>query len=208
MRDRSSMRLLVVDDHPVFRMGLVAALRSIGFGLVEEAEDGVVALSRVRDQTYDIVVTDLKMPGASGIEVAQALARSSPTLPVVLLTTFNEPAVVDIAERSGVRAVLSKEIEPSALGRVIDDVVSGAQRSTRAPDLPDFTSRERDVLDQLLQGLSVKEIAVKLDVATATVKDHVANLYAKLEVRDRVGFVLAARRLGFTTLQDLSPDDR
>lgn len=203
MHDRASVRVLVVDDHPVFRLGLVAALRHVGFGTVDGVEDGTSAMDRVRMVGFDVVVTDLKMPGVSGIELTQQLAIREPGLPVILLTTFDEPAVIELAERSGVRIVLSKETEPDAIGVAIDAVVKGGSRMAPGSRLPALTPREREVLEALLKGRAPKEIAEDLGLGPSTIKDHVANLYSKLMVHDRVGLILTARRLGYTTLQDL-----
>lgn len=216
MGDRERLAVLVVDDHPLFRLGLTMALRSLGFGRVDEALDGAHAVDLCRASRYDVVLLDLRMPRMNGIDAARAIGlsaakeegRASPIL--VMLTTFDELAIVREAERVGVAAFMSKETEPEALARTIDDLVSG-RRSTVMPStarLPQLSPREMDVLVGLADGQSVRAVADKLGISPETVKDHVANVYGKLGVRDRVSALREARRMGWLLLDEIAQDDR
>lgn len=212
MPERGDVQVLVADDHPLFRLGLGMALRSLGFGRVDEAVDGQHAVDLCRGRAYGVVLLDLRMPRRNGIDAAEAIAalpRPEGTAPVVImLTTFDEPAIVRAAERVGVAAFMSKETEPEALATVIDRLLAG-ERSALLPRaaMPDLSTREQEVLVRLAEGDSVKGAADALGISPETVKDHVANVYAKLGVRDRVSAVREARRLGLLLLDELEGGD-
>ena len=209
MPERSAVQVLVADDHPLFRLGLSMALRSLGFGRVDEAVDGQHAVDLCRGRSYRVVVLDLRMPRRNGIEAAEAIrdmAHPGGQPPaVILLTTFDEPAIVRAAERAGVVAFMNKETEPEALAEAIDHLLD-QERASLMPHtaVPDLSAREHEVLVLLANGDSVKGVAEALGISPETVKDHVSNVYAKLGVRDRVSAVREARRLGFLLLEELN----
>lgn len=213
MPERADVHVLVADDHPLFRLGLGMALRSLGFGRVDEAVDGQHAIDLCRGRGYGVVLLDLRMPRVNGIDAAEAIAASanaSGAAPVViLLTTFDEPAIVRAAERVGVAAFMSKETEPEALAATIDRLLAG-ERASLMPrtSLPDLSAREQEVLVHLADGASVKGVAEALGISPETVKDHVSNAYAKLGVHDRVSAVREARRLGLLLLDELGGGER
>lgn len=201
MVDRASAELLIADDHPLFRLGLVMALRALGFGRVDEAVDGQHAIDLCRGRRYHAVLLDLRMPRRNGIEAAHAIASmpwpegAAPAL--IMLTTFDEPAIVRAAQDVGVAAFMSKETEPEALAVVIDRLLAGERAAlTPGAPLPDLTERERQVLLRFAGGDSVKDAAEALGISPETVKDHASRVYAKLGARDRVGALREASRLG------------
>lgn len=209
MRDRSLTRVLVADDHPMYRLGLAMALRALGFGSVDEAENGHDAVRRATSDPYDVVLLDLQMPGRSGIDAAQAIVEwadaAHETAPVIImLTTFHEPVIVRCAVSAGVKAFLGKETEPGQLATTIDDLLSG-RRATIVPssEVPPLSDRELDVLRMLARGESAKSIAKLLSLSPETVKDHIASVYAKLDVRDRVSAVVKARQIGWLVLDEI-----
>lgn len=192
-----STRVLIADDHPLFRVGLAYALRARGFDVVAEAENGRHAVELTRTHRPDLVVLDVRMPELDGVEACAALtALDTPPL-VVMLTTFDEPAVVAAARVAGAAAYLSKETDPRRLAETLDRIVQDPERDWMPHvDLPELTRRERDVLAGLARGLTNRAIADELGIGAETVKDHVGSLYRKLDVGDRVSAVREAERLG------------
>ena len=204
--------MLVADDHPVFRLGLTMALTSLGFGTVVEATDGHHAVELARNRHFDVVILDVRMPRKNGIDAARAIGdqcrTSGASVPViVMLTTYEEPAVVERAVAAGAAAFYSKETEPKSLALAIDRLLVGDETmGLPNVELPDLSPRERDVLQLLVAGSSVKAMAGALGISVDTVKDHVARVYAKLDVNDRVGAVNAARRFGWTVLGEIGSE--
>lgn len=189
--------MLVVDDHPLFRMGLVMALRSEGFEVVGEAENGCQAVERCRHGEVDVVLLDVRMPELDGVAACRAITAEPGAPLAVMLTTFDEPAVIQAARQAGATAYLSKETEPRELARVLRSVLADPERDWMPKvSLPDLTPREGEVLRWLAQGLSNKAIAARLGLSPDTVKDHLENVYRKLEVRDRVSALRKAAELG------------
>lgn len=191
------MRLVIADDHPLFRMGLKYALINQGFDVVAEAADGLSALDACRTLQPDAALLDVKMPGMTGIEVCERLRMTNPHVVSVLITTFAEPAIVQAARAAGARGYVSKETDPESLARQLRDIVANPDID-RLPhvDVPRLTPRESEVLPLLAQGYSNKEIAKNLGVSPDTVKDHLARLYAKLDAGDRTEAVSRARSIG------------
>lgn len=191
------MRLVIADDHPLFRMGLKYALINQGFDVVAEAADGLSALDACRTLQPDAALLDVKMPGMTGIEVCERLRMTNPHVVSVLITTFAEPAIVQAARAAGARGYVSKETDPESLARQLRDIVANPDID-RLPhvDVPRLTPRESEVLPLLAQGYSNKEIAKNLGVSPDTIKDHLARLYAKLDAGDRTEAVSRARSIG------------
>jgi two-component system nitrate/nitrite response regulator NarL len=191
------LRVLVVDDHPLFRVGLSYALGAQGFDVAGEAEDGEQALEACRRESFDVVLMDVRMPGMNGIDACREI-RSLPEPPlVVMLTTFDEPGIVRSAREAGATMYLSKETSPAELARHLLAISEDPGRAwLPAVELPELTPRERDVLALLLEGNSNKQMAKALDLSPETIKDYLNGVYRKLEVRDRLAAVKRARELG------------
>lgn len=192
-----AVRVLIADDHPLFRMGLALALEREGFEVVGEAESGRRAIERCRRGGVDVVLMDVKMPDTDGIEACRAVVGSERAPIVVMLTTFEEPAIVRAARRAGATAFLSKETDARELARLLRAIVEEPERDwLPRVDLPDLTQREEQVLRLVARGLSNKGIAKELGLSPETVKDYVLGAFRKLEVRDRVSAVRKASELG------------
>ena len=190
------MRLLIVDDHPLFRVGLRAMLERQGFKVVGEAENGREAVEKAFDLNVDAVLLDIKMPDMDGIEAAKELRRRGFEGHIVMLTTFTEPALQAEAAKAGANAFLSKEASPLEVAEVLEALKAGRMRSFEPPPLPDLTARELEVLKLLAEGLSAKQIAMRLDLSPETVRDYTKKLYLKLDAHSRVEALEHARRLG------------
>ncbi|ADV66259.1 response regulator transcription factor [Deinococcus maricopensis] len=191
------MNVLIADDHPLFRMGLRYALTAQGFTVIAEAADGHAALQLALTHRPDVALLDVKMPGLTGIEVAERLRTTAPGVLVALITTFQEPAIIQSARRAGARAYLSKETPPQDLARQLRALMD-RPFDDHLPHVtvPTLTPREGDVLRLLADGQSNKEIARSLGVSPETVKEHLARMYVKLDAPDRVSALNKARTLG------------
>lgn len=205
------VRVVVGDDHPLFRDGLVRALTSSGaVDVVAEAEDGDAALALIRTHVPQVALLDYRMPGMDGAKVAAAVRRDDLPTRVLLLSAHDESAIVFQALAEGAAGFLHKEsTKTEIVEAVLDcakgmDVVSPAlaaglageiRRRGEAPT-PMLSRREREVLNHIAQGHSVPEIAAELFLAPSTVKTHVQRLYEKLGVGDRAAAVAAAMRQG------------
>lgn len=190
-------RVLIADDHPLFRVGLAYALRARGFDVVAEAENGRHAVELARTHRPELAVLDVRMPEIDGVEACAALIGLEPAPLVVMLTTFEEPALIAAARRAGATAYLSKETAPRRLAETLERIVRDPGRDWMPHvDLPQLTRRESDVLAGLARGRTNRAIADELGIGAETVKDHVASLYRKLDVADRVSAVREAERIG------------
>ena len=200
--------VLIVDDHPVVRQGLRVLLEvQDGIEVAGEADDGDTALTLAASRAPDVILLDLKLPGRDGIAVLTELKARGSTARVLVLTSATDPASASLAMRSGAAGVLYKDVDPDALVRAIRSVHDGhlllapgaAGPLVRIPSvswggMDALTSREREVLAELAQGRSNREIARALGVAEKTVKAHVSSVLAKLGVQDRTQAALLAVR--------------
>jgi DNA-binding NarL/FixJ family response regulator len=209
------IRLLVADDHGRFRDGVRAMLRREDeIELVGEATTGDEAIAAADALQPDVVLMDLRMPGTNGIEATRRILETSPHMRVLVLTMYEDDDSVFAALRAGARGYLLKGADKVEILRAIDAVSSGeaifgpaiAQRLMRyfalprpamAPiAFPELTEREREILARIAQGWSNQEIATSLVVSLKTVRNHVANIFSKLQVADRTQAILQARKAG------------
>lgn len=207
----SRIRLLVADDHPLFRDGLVRQIRGRPeFELIGEAADGPSALKAIRELRPDIAVLDIKMPKLDGLRVAAAVARDELPTRIVMLSAYVEGPLVFRALAAGARAFLSKEADRREVCDTIAAVARGdvvlppnlhsglaQQIRTQAQTYQaTLTARERAVLTLIASGATAPEIARRLNLGTGTIKTHQKNLYEKLGVNDRAAAVAEAMRRG------------
>ncbi|NJK43250.1 MAG: response regulator transcription factor [Pleurocapsa sp. SU_196_0] len=190
-------RIIIVDDHPLFRIGLGYALKSLGFEVVGEASDGIEGVRRVTELKPDAVLLDAKMPRMDGLEACREIIRVLPRTRVIMLTTFNEPALIQAAKDAGAAGFVNKETEAERLAELLRKMLED-DHYTRFPtiDLPKLSPRELEVLRLMASGQSNKEIARTLGLSPDTIKDHLENLYRKLEASDRVTAAKRAQQLG------------
>lgn len=194
---KGARRVLIVDDHPLFRLGLAMALAGEGFEVAGEAEDGSSALSHPALKSVDAVLLDVKMPGIDGIEVCRNVRQLDAAPVVVMLTTYEEPGVIEAARKAGATAYLFKETAPKELSRLLAAILNDPQRDWMPrTSLPELTRREEEVLALLSLGMTNKAIARELSLSPDTVKDYLERVFAKLEVGDRLSAVRRATELG------------
>ncbi|MFU8887005.1 MAG: LuxR C-terminal-related transcriptional regulator [Trueperaceae bacterium] len=195
--DVATAPALVVDDHPLFRLGFVAAWRlARPREPIVEASD-LEGARRLLTPRTRLLVVDLLLPDGFGLELAATAARLG--VPFVVLSTADAPAIVEAVRRSGAAAFFSKETDPHHILLEIDRILQDpSERSFPATSpLPALTPREHDVLAGLLAGLANREIAELLGLGAETVKSHTAMLFVRLGASDRFEAVRIARDLGY-----------
>ena len=211
-----AIRVMICDDHALFRRGLIMALESEdGIEVVAEAEDGAEAVAKAEELAPDVVLMDVRMPRVSGIEATRSIADSVPTAKILMLTVSDEEDDLYDAIKAGAAGYLLKEISIEEVATAIRAVVSG--QSLISPSMaskllseftnlskkaderqalptPRLTERELEVLKLVAQGMSNREIAGELYISENTVKNHVRNILEKLHLHSRMEAVVYAVR--------------
>ena len=203
--------MVVGDDHPLFRDGVVRALSASGsIDVVAEAEDGVAALALIREHGPRVALLDYRMPGLDGAQVAAAVRRDQLPTRVLLISAHDESAIVYNALQEGAAGFISKESSRSELVAAVlscakgHDVVApnlaaglvGEIQRRNESSAPTLSAREREVLGYIAGGQTIPAMAKEMFLAPSTVKTHVQRLYEKLGVGDRGSAVAEAMRRG------------
>jgi len=211
-----TLRVVVADDHPMYRYGLAAVLaQHDGIDVVASVGDGDALLRAVDEHQPDVVVTDLSMPSLDGVAATTRLVATRPGLAILVLTMHEDDEHVFAALQAGARGYLVKGADGAEIVRAVQSVASGeavyggpvarrivaffAGGQAESPSLrafPDLTPRERDVLEWLAGGCRNHEIARRLGMSEKTVRNHVSQVLVKLQVRDRTAAALMARDAG------------
>src|SRR5918997_232543 len=210
-----AVRVLIADDHPLFREGMSGRLdRVADVVVVGEAANGDEAVEMARSVEPDVILMDIKMPGLNGIEATREILRAIPSVGVLVLTMFEDDDSVFAAMRAGAKGYLLKDSGGEGVVHAIRAVASGevvfgpavAERiigffSAPKPTVmqrvfPELTDREEEILSLVAQGKSNQEIARQLFVSLKTVRNHVSNILLKLRVADRAQAVIRARESG------------
>lgn len=208
-----TLRILVADDHPVYRDGLRATLHAWKEAVVVgEARDGDEAVALASELHPDVVLMDLQMPGRSGVEATREITEVNPAIAVIVLTMFEEDRNVLAAMRAGARGYLVKGATGEELRAAITTVAAGgaifgpsvARRLGAIVDraagtrrqFPDLTVREHDVLELIAEGRANTEIAHRLGISEKTVRNHVSTIFSKLAVLGRSEAIVRAREAG------------
>ncbi len=211
------IRILVVDDHPVVRKGIVAMLETEeDLSVVGEASNGQEALQKYRELAPEVVLMDLVMPVMDGVEAIHQLRSMDPEARVLVLTSFTSDDKVFAAIKAGAAGYLLKDSDPDDLIRAIHQVQRGesslhpaiahrlltqlAQPAEPRQRVEELTDREKEVLTYIAEGLNNQEIAEKMVVSKATVHSHVSRILAKLQLDSRTQAALYAIRQGYITV--------
>jgi DNA-binding NarL/FixJ family response regulator len=212
----SAPRVLIADDESLVRGGLRLILTAAGIPVVAEAADGREAVAIALAQRPDVVLMDIAMPELDGLEATRRIMAAGLAFRIIVLTTFDLDRYVYAALRSGACGFLLKDVTPEQLVTAVRMIRSGdallapaitrrlVERFAPAPGTPDLvpaelaslTAREKEILGLVGRGLSNAEIAVHLTLSEATVKTHVARIFAKLQLRSRVQAVVVAHESG------------
>ena len=208
------IRILVVDDHPLFRRGVVATLNAQpDMQVVGEASNGYEALERVRELVPDLILMDIQMPDCDGLEATRLIMDEMPYARIVMLTVSDDDQCLFEAIKAGAQGFLLKNLEPEDLAEMVWGVFRGEAPISRTTasrilrefgrqargeniSLADLSAREREVLGLVAQGLSNQEIAQSLTVSVHTVKNHLRNVLDKLHLENRVQAAVFAVRQG------------
>lgn len=213
----TNIRLMIADDHKLFREGIKALLAvTDDVEIIGEAEDGDTALKKSRELEPDVILMDINMPGLNGIRVTEQILEKQPHTRIIMLTMLEDDASIFHAMRAGARGYLLKGADPQEVLSVIRAVAEGqalfgpaiatrlmnyfkelsAKPTVSGTPFPELTERELEVLRLISQGLNNQEIAQKFFLSPKTVRNHITNIFSKLQVADRAQAIVRAREAG------------
>ena len=211
-----TLRILVVEDHPLFRKGVISLLSSVpDFEVVGEATSGKEAVAHAAKLQPDVVLMDLQMPGGNGIEATREIVHESPSIRILVVTLFEDDDSVFMALRAGARGYVLKDADEEELVRAIRAAgrgeaifspavaervlayFAGSPLAASPPQaFPTLTEREREILNLIARGHPNPSIARELSLSTKTVGNYVSNIFTKLQVADRAQAMIRAREAG------------
>ena len=210
MKTKNQIKLLVVDDHPTFRMGLVALVESQpDITVVAEAGNGQAAIEQFRLKKPDVVLMDLRMPGLGGVETILALLKDFPAARIIVVTTYDLDEDIHRAIQAGAKSYLLKDMPRELIVETIRAVHRGEHklppgvlsRLEQRAQRDELSEREMEVLQLVVKGRSNKEISTDLFISEDTVKYHLKTLFSKLGVQDRTEAAISAIRHGIVHLE-------
>jgi DNA-binding NarL/FixJ family response regulator len=213
--------LLLADDHPVVRRGIISTLeRHPNLEIVGEAADGQEALRKARELLPDILLTDIDMPHLTGLAVTEALRKELPNIKVLILSMHTTTDYMMRCVQAGARGYVLKQASPDEFVRAIETVNAGesffspdlaraalnqmVRGNGSGPEPSDLTAREREVLTHIAEGLCNKEIACLLNIGTRTVETHRERLMRKLEIHSIAGLTRFAIAKGLITVPEMA----
>jgi DNA-binding NarL/FixJ family response regulator len=210
------LRILVAEDHPLFRKGMISLLSSVPeFEVVGEAKTGEEAVARAAQLQPDVVLMDLQMPEVNGIEATRRILQHDPSVRILVVTLFEDDDSVFMALRAGARGYVLKDADeeemvlsiravgkgeaifsPAIASRVLAYFASSPQVGAPVQAFPTLTEREREILKLIAKGQPNPSIARELSLSTKTVGNYVSNIFTKLQVADRAEAIIRAREAG------------
>jgi DNA-binding NarL/FixJ family response regulator len=213
--------LLLADDHPVVRRGIVFSLsKHANLEVVGEAADGAEALGKARELVPDVLLTDIDMPGLTGLAVTEALRKELPQIKVLMLSSNTNAEFVLRCAQSGANGYILKQASPDEFVQAIQTVHAGqpffspdvarvalnqlVRGNGQGPDPSELSNREREVLKHIADGLCNKEIACRLNIGTRTVETHRERLMRKLNIHSVAGLTRFAVAKGLVTMPELA----
>jgi DNA-binding NarL/FixJ family response regulator len=211
-----TLRILVAEDHPLFRKGMVSLLSSVPeFEVVGEAATGEEAVVRAAQLQPDVILMDLQMPQVNGIEATRRILQESPSVRILVVTLFEDEDSVFMALRAGARGYVLKDADeedvvhairavgkgeaifsPAVASRVLAYFAASPPGGAPPQAFPTLTEREREILNLIAQGHPNPSIARHLSLSTKTVGNYVSNIFTKLRVADRTQAIIRAREAG------------
>lgn len=216
------IKVLITDDHQVVRDGLSAILQTKDdIAVVGEARDGVEALEKARQLQPDVILMDISMPRMNGVEATRKIKELLPHIRVVVLTMYEEEEYIFDLVKTGVSGYLLKNsdsalivkairaaakgesfLHPTVAGKILTEFTNLSENRGKKPSKGknELTEREQEVLQHIAEGKTNKEIANQLSISEKTVKNHVRNIFHKLDVFDRTQAAIQAIRRGIIRL--------
>jgi DNA-binding NarL/FixJ family response regulator len=211
-----TLRILVAEDHPLFRKGMISLLSSVpDFEVIGEAPTGEEAIVRAAELQPDVVLMDLQMPEVNGIEATRRILQESPSVRILVVTLFEDDDSVFMALRAGARGYVLKDADeeevvhairavgkgeaifsPAVATRVLAYFAASPPGGSPPQAFPTLTDREREILNLIAQGHPNPSIAKQLHLSTKTVGNYVSNIFTKLQVADRAQAIIRAREAG------------
>jgi DNA-binding NarL/FixJ family response regulator len=211
------LRVLIADDHPLFRAGMRALLEAVpDLEVVGAASSGDAALALAEGVQPDVVLMDLQMPGLGGIEATRRIVEACPTTAVLVVTMFEDDYSVFTAMRAGARGYVLKDADEEevlrairavghaeaifspAIARRLVDFFAAPHTDVPSRAFPELSQREREVLGLIAQGVNNAAIAERLCLSPKTVRNHISNIFSKLQVADRAEAIVRAREAGLS----------
>jgi DNA-binding NarL/FixJ family response regulator len=211
----NDLRVLIADDHPLFRKGMRTLLESMpGIVVAGEATSGPEVVAQAAAAHPDLVLMDLQMPEGGGLEATRQITTAQPDVHILVVTLFEDDDSVFAALRAGARGYILKDADEEEMMRAIHaigrgeaifspaiatrlmDYFAGTKTAVPAGVFPELTEREREILQLIARGQSNSDIAESLTISLKTVRNHVSNIYNKLQVADRAQAVIRAREAG------------
>jgi DNA-binding NarL/FixJ family response regulator len=216
VRRLETLRVLVAEDHPLFRKGMISLLSSVPeFEVVGEAKTGEEAVVRAADLQPDVILMDLQMPEVNGIEATRRILQHDPSVRILVVTLFEDDDSVFMALRAGARGYVLKDADeeemvhairavgrgeaifsPNVATRVLAYFAASSPGGASPQAFPTLTDREREILHLIAQGQPNPSIAKELSLSTKTVGNYVSNIFTKLQVADRAQAIIRAREAG------------
>jgi DNA-binding NarL/FixJ family response regulator len=211
-----TLRILVAEDHPLFRKGMISLLSSVPeFEVIGEAATGEEAVVRAAQLQPDVILMDLQMPQVNGIEATRRILQESPSVRILVVTLFEDEDSVFMALRAGARGYVLKDADeedvvhairavgkgeaifsPAVASRVLAYFAASPPGGAPPQAFPTLTEREREILNLIAQGHPNPSIARQLHLSTKTVGNYVSNIFTKLRVADRTQAIIRAREAG------------
>jgi DNA-binding NarL/FixJ family response regulator len=211
-----TLRILIAEDHPLFRKGMISLLSSVpDFEVVGEARTGEEAIVRAADLQPDVILMDLQMPEVNGIEATRRILQESPSVRILVVTLFEDDESVFMALRAGARGYVLKDADeeemvlsiravgrgeaifsPTIATRMLAYFAASPREGAPAQAFPTLTEREREILRLIAKGKPNPSIARELSLSTKTVGNYVSNIFTKLQVADRAQVIIRAREAG------------
>jgi DNA-binding NarL/FixJ family response regulator len=209
------IRVLIADDHTIFRKGVRALLNSLpNMEVVGEAEDGESVIQMANELQPDVILMDIQMPNMNGVEATRQIVNDNPDIGIIMLTMFDDDNSTFSAMRAGAKGYILKGASQAEMIRSIEGVANGQAvfgagvamqmvnffANTKASDpFPELTEREHEVLKLIADGHSNSEIAEALVISPKTLRNHISNIFSKLQVSDRMQAIKRARDAGLHT---------
>jgi DNA-binding NarL/FixJ family response regulator len=210
------MRVLVVDDHPLFRDGIISLLEAAGFEVVGQAQNGQEALDLTHSLDPDLVLMDISMPEMTGLQALEAIKADQPDIQVVMLTVSEDDEDLLAAVQAGASGYLLKNLDADQFLELLSGLQQGEAAMTRKTtarliagvaaraaqpqeDEVRLTKRELELLHLVAEGFSNKAIGQRLSVSENTVKYHMRNILQKMQVQNRAEAVHVAMQAGWIT---------